>query len=608
TYEYSVFEGDTLFTGDFEFQRSNLETALQKRDTSFVIQGRFEQGIANGPWQFQFNEFESERQGKLIDFEYRLLVSGIQEDGSGKIREGRPHGKWLYQVNRVEASQIEAVLFKSEITFEAGIPQQNFKIEGDKKVLIGRFLRNGLAHDEWSLITSDNPEDTESWFFEEGLLRRIVRMTDGRPKEIAIFGKSDTIFKAVPLDRNYLNVVGSLIREAGDSLRRKTGFSGLLLRNHGYYKKLNLILEKLGSTGFVPEYRVKVPYYPLDSVELEQLNDIASDYRTARKIADLILTNSHLNIVRRSDIDADFFYKSAVAINRTYLDPLASLMTAQKEGTVEYLDLPKVLGNLWPNGRPKKQFNVKIDSSGTDRTFELPDSDKFTFEGDDLQGLRQKTAYARASMESIEEALSDQLTTEESLQALNSLEENLIAKNDSLVSLIDSYEKRLPAKYGKSLKRIKSFAEISLGGYATTTNADQKLIKGNTLSLCMNQLLRLTKNLSGLPDKISEVDSLYTDEVWNPFMATIMDEQVKKRITQAYSEKVIPYFLERVTASLSCDVAEEVNGHIPIIHEQVVSLRDKDTKKLERKLRRQKNPEKVLTLLEQATTTKEKTE
>ncbi|UWX56510.1 hypothetical protein NYZ99_10155 [Maribacter litopenaei] len=90
SYQYILKNTDTIFDGSFLFQRSNLETLLQEQDSSFTIKGSFKESFANDSWLFQFGEYTSESKSEVVDFEYRILVSGTQEMAQGLLSEGIP--------------------------------------------------------------------------------------------------------------------------------------------------------------------------------------------------------------------------------------------------------------------------------------------------------------------------------------------------------------------------------------------------------------------------------------------------------------------------------------------------------------------------------------
>ena len=99
-----------------------------------------------------------------------------------------------------------------------------------------------------------------------------------------------------------------------------------------------------------------------------------------------------------------------------------------------------------------------------------------------------------------------------------------------------------------------------------------------------------------LPENKKEITTLYQDQIWNPFMANLMTEDVKKRITTAYEKVWLPYLIQQVTSGLSCANAEDLVVLFLKTHTRMLAMREEDTKKLERKLRREQDPMVIMEL------------
>jgi len=597
-YEYLISDQDTIFDGSFKIQRSSLEALLNKEDISFLFQGNFKNGEPNGPWRFQFGKFKSDRQSKVVDFEYRIRISGEQEEGVGALRDGKPDGIWVYQVNDIKDSEIEKTLFKSEVNFENGIPQRNFQIEDDQAILVGRFLRNGLAHDEWTSYDVATVTNTESWFFEEGLLKRIQVDSNGTPKEIPVFSSTASAYKVINFDLNYLELLKTTLALNSNKVQLNENLSGLLSKNEAYYQKVNTILSKLGTANFKPNFKVQVPYYQMDSVAIDHLMAIKENFIAADSIRKRILLNSHLNILKRSNADTFYYFESMAKISEAFLDPLARLVNYHEKEILPYINDEQFIEQLWATGKPSKIITIAIDSLGTERNFELPNSTDFSFDENNFGAVRQLSAYAKQSAEAIQNSLSDQLTTQENQQALMSIEEELITQNEALVTQIDSSSQKLTETYAPVLKSIRNLAENSLISFATTEDISYKLTYGKDLKECFEQLKALTNSITTIPEQSVAIDSLYQDSVFNPFMSVVMNEAVKKRITTAYESILIPYFLQQTREELTCENVAILTNEIQQTFKRMVVLRDENTKKLERKLRREREPKTILQLLE----------
>ncbi|UWX56509.1 hypothetical protein NYZ99_10150 [Maribacter litopenaei] len=275
-------------------------------------------------------------------------------------------GEWNLTIQEVENSEATNTLFKSTFNFEKGIPQQNFNIENDSSALVGRFLRNGMAHDEWISYGSNALEVDEVWYFEEGLLQKIVFDTTG--KEVAVFENGMAQFRTVPLDDRFLLVLEYNLQERFD----ESSITALLSKNWEQYQKINGLLTRLGSTSFATNMKVKVPVYPLDSLQLESLKNIALHFDRATEIASTILTNSHLNIVRRTDDQAQYWYSIAREIETKFIKPLSIYVDLYENQIFEFVNPITIQERIFPMGMPNKSIRLDGDESGDSSSFQLP--------------------------------------------------------------------------------------------------------------------------------------------------------------------------------------------------------------------------------------------
>lgn len=597
-YDYKVVGKDTLLDGPFLMERSNLQALLENEDSSFLFSGTFKDHYPNGFWRFQFGEFQSNSQTQVIDYQYRVLVSGTQEEANGTLKEGRPDGSWTYTVNRIKDSEVEQILFKSNIVFENGIPQRSFRIENESSTLVGRFLRNGLAHDEWSLYITDEVEAVESWFFNDGVLEKVQSRKNDETKVVQISTNSTAQRKTINLDARYTNVL-QLQLPVGDSLNVfETGMPKLLAENAQYYKKIHNILSELGESAFLPEFKVKLAHFPLNSIETAQLDTIKAHFEKSRIISESLLNSTQLNILKLSDKEALFLYSVVNAISENFLNPLEKVVDYQEQGILEYVTRDQLIRKLWPNGKPSVKIEVgkETDSVGSPRTFVLPSTERFNFDGNTMSSIEQLAQYATFSLDSVQHLLKNKLTKEQRQQELIALEEELIAKSNGLNNLLDSVGANTTQVNKDALKQIKGIADKSLSRYSSMEEVASKFDYARELVDCYTQLMALTKAVAALPVQWEEIQERYQDGVWNPFTATVMNEEVKKRITAAYRKVLVPSFLEWAQSDLSCENASELVMLMRGTYRRMIELREEETSKLERKLRKEQDPKMVMQL------------
>ena len=109
-------------------------------------------------------------------------------------------------------------------------------------------------------------------------------------------------------------------------------------------------------------------------------------------------------------------------------------------------------------------------------------------------------------------------------------------------------------------------------------------------------MFELTTTVSLTTKRQKEIKALYIDAVWNPFTSTVMNEDVKPRIITAYKNVLIPYLLDEVEHNLSCKKVSQLSKLYNGVYDRMLELREEETNKLERKLRKEKDPIVVLDL------------
>ena len=593
---YFLQAKDTVLEGPFLFDQANLEDLISKQDSSFSIRGGFKMGAADGEWQFRFGEFRSSKESRLVDYQYRVAVDGIQQEARGRLNKGKQEGEWIYSVDSIAQSEVAVSRFKSSIEFSDGIPQRSFRIQDEGHTLVGRCLRNGLAHDQWSLFPNDGSNGEENWFFDNGLLQRITYTEGGISREFQIFTDEPENGKTVSLDQTYLDLILIKKEISGPADIYNSALYALLAKNAGYYDKINGILSGLGQSGFSANFKVRVAEYPSDSTTSTKLQAIQRHYGEALGISINLVDNTQLSILTLTDEEAEFLEGTALAISTDFLEPLKRLIKYYDSGVLEYLSPAELDKALWPTGRPSAAIQVET-RSGL-KEFTGPGAETANFEGGIYTAAEAAAAYAFRSLDSIQEVLSKKLSFDKRQRQLVILENQLVARSDSLTVLLDSIEKTASSQAKRAIKRIRELATDNLNSYAKPDADGSKEEKARQLVACQGALYRLAEAIGALPTQREELKELYLDDIWNPFMAVIMKEEVKKRISAAYRKYLLPYALEQVSSALDCDNAGNLAELMEQLYRRMTELREEDTAKMERKLKREQDPLEILELFE----------
>jgi len=577
-YQYTMLDRDTILSGSFLLERSDVQALLKNEDISFSIQGNFENNIPNGPWNFQFNEFQSDSKSKLKGNQYVVNVDGKQSVAFGKLNQGKPHGEWSYQARKIKNSEVETTEFQSIINFKNGIPQQNFTIENEQQKLVGRFLRNGVAHDQWTLFSDDAIEATESWNFDEGILKNIIIRSNSITSDITIQSRiPDTQeIRIIPLDSTYLHILKMKLPKEAVNKVTQSGMFTLLAENDNHYQKINGILQNLRDSSFSIKFNVKIPYYPLSQNDISLLTSIVDHYKKSRRISNTLLNNTQLTILKLSDKNVKSLEKSVSNLTKRVLDPMREVVSYEGRDILHYIPREQLFARIWPDGIPITPNGIN------DTTFSLS-----------AINLLSESTFIR--LDSIQKMLSKKISIQERKQEAIELEKKMIAQRDYLEQLSNTLDvDTIPDLYRNTVQNIQKNAENKLENYSNIQDVEKKLAYARELVYCFEKLDQVGKTIAQLPKQQNEIQKRYLDKIWNPFTATLMDEITKKRIVSAYEKVLIPHFLKKIEEELQCEETEEWINLVNDTYQKMLTLRDKDTHKLERKLRKEKDPQIIL--------------
>ncbi|MEO0734152.1 MAG: hypothetical protein AAFZ52_15055, partial [Bacteroidota bacterium] len=571
-----------------------LGALLDGGDSHLDFTGGFHRGQSVGTWRYVFGDYRASGTAEMKDLQYHLNVDGVRHQANGEIAEGRPHGKWIQEVRRIEESQPAELLFRSEIDFAAGVPQRSFRAEDSRAELLGRFKRNGLAHDVWTVY--EDLDATENWYFIDGILRRIEILEPEDTTVIPVLEELPRETQTINADARYFRFLARWQQLAGRELPANR-LRELLTANAVAYTKVTTVMKEVGEDNFRPVLGVRVPHFPLPAERIAQLTTLTDRLRHADTLATNLTENTSLSIIANTDDEVAYLLAVLRHLRSEFLAPVAELTAAYREEVLAFLPRKLYYERLWPQDVVPGTFTVHYGSpkNQRERTFSSPGAHAFAVRRDGLDAIVGLADYAVASMDSIRAVLGVKLNTKEQQRVLTALEDQFMSEYGRLDSLVGAQRSRLVKDY--QLQHVTEAADRELQHYATLAGAGAKQQRAPALTACIQDLEALAIELIRLPERWEEIKELYTDEVWNNFTATVMEEELKKHLTEAYREQLIPYFLEQVTASLGCESAGALAGRIAQTNERMLFLRDADTDELENRIRTIEDPQAILNLI-----------
>ncbi len=577
SFQYMMIDGDTLLSGPFTFEEKNPVSDSTSNRTKFLVNGQYEEGLAKGSWEISYADLEIGTRGLLQNYKLVTNLNGSEDRIRGQFHAGKPEGEWSFVRVHIRESEAQDTSFSSKINYKMGVPQLGATLRLEGSSLVARFLRNGLAHDEWTLFEEDAIEAGETWNFSEGLLLNISTQIGSNVKTFEIYDLSaDQALVSLPLDERYLRI---LAFENPEAFEISTRTGDILLKNLEVVNRAESAFLAGSENIDLHNYKVRVPYYEIKSNQRTSINKVYAKCNRSSQIASGILTNSQLNISRLSDFKIARLFDETKSIENQYLRPLRKLQQLDQEEILSYVGMQKILANLFPRGLSWQEIDIK--SNG-----------KLSLEN--IEYLANST-YLRL------EEISEELST---IAPKVEREEAIVSEEEVLVEKAQNFQEKLAAVLQNSDQRahpphlaMASYAEKRLAEYADLEDSEDKLARARRLELCYDKLSQLSDTILVQPARIEDLKLAYTDQVWNPFTSTLMDETVKKKLLKTYEEVLIPYGLDVISEGLTCDNVGDFTLYFHQLYSQLIILRDKKTGKIERKLKRKKNPEEILSLL-----------
>ena len=600
-FEYKTVEGDTVLDGSFVMKKADGEALFNSGDQYFHFEGTFKENLPQGNWVFHFGDFkEGERTG-LIDNQYQISINGVKETFTGELIDGKPQGDWVYNSVMMQNSEVDQLLFKSTIEFENGVPQKSFRIENERMSLIGRFLRDGLAHDVWELYGDSSPDAIEKWHFSDGLLNRIIFVNQEELDTLQFYENELTNPSVINLDDRFINLL-QLNQRIWAETNKLSGsrMNNMLVENANYYRKTDEILSTLGQSTFMPEFKVKVPYFPIEGDEIAALNAISESLGKSQILTDLMLNSAPIQILKLSDDSVSFLVSAVETVEAIYVKPLQEMLNYQEQEILQFVDRDTLLAKTWSSDSRSTTFAVKYASSQGEKTVSTsgPNAGSYSFQGNALTDIERMGAYAFYTLDSIHNEFLKKLSIEEREEELEGLEGQLVSQIGVLNDLIDSLLGVTKEPAVGMLGNIKSNGSDKLKSYSSIQDMEHRISRVVELRQCFEEMGDLARVVSILPDQQAELKDVYTERVWNPFTVTLMDEEQKKRIKAAYDNVLIPFYIKEVDAEFDCDRTSELKELLETTHQQMLDLWESETSVLERKLKRENDPLEVLRLFD----------
>lgn len=574
--------------GPFELQWREIENNLI---SSYYTKGNLKNHQPTGAWTWEEASWKQKiNVGSTISPNYQ--TAGKRAKWSGKFLNGLQDGKWIYNLDSIALNgQVKQKLLRIELVYKEGKPMGNFKLEEFGTTLpiivVGQTV-NGLANGTWKYTykKTNGTAYSEERVYREGLLLE-TKILDGTQKSTIEFKDNQQYF----LEANKAQLpfqIGSIqfdMDNAQDSmsewlkaqltLRFQTGWSLAHFPHEVHF--------------FTPMYkRLK---YPLSETENENKQLIQQEILSQNeKINGVLVDHMEIHRTRNTTLDTTVSYLELLSNRLSIIDSFMlttenELFFYQTRETSQFKSLTKKLEHIGI-GKSTTVDSLVVTLSNNS----LSDSSANIF-----ASLKDLLAVHANQLPTYIQVVEDAHLSVKQEAELQEMEEKILEK---LALQQQFYASTTGLNHTIKSRWIEKEIPLNLQKYAQTDSFQAAKVIGLQVMVLLDSLQAWQNQTTHLDRADSTFKATYTLLAYNPYTgANDITMVVKKRFLATITSQIWPYLMADLEAtknwnewSIKWNKAWDYYNYFL----QFVSMDDKDSKRVEKKVRKEKKVERML--------------
>ena len=601
TFDYYLNKkGEAIKHGAFVFKSEKRDSVSQNTAIVDFWKGQYKDNVKDGEWVYESQTYAV----KIKSISETTVEPVTQTHKTVKTinyNNGYPDGAFIFKSNLFEDGRLmeTAELLKTTL--------QDKKINGDfelsfsdkvhgKITLKGKAV-NGLMQGVWEILY-DTERIKETREYKSGILLTLTKVQENDTIVNLVYPQSDIITEALANETSdqLINSPLSLIYSDGYPRNSKyitEQLDGEAILNRALRAIFRYDTEAYDKNGL--PLGTNRAFYPLTSNEKEQLKKwetVEAGFRDkVNGIKALEIDN--LTFVKDSTIQLIINWAKQQDSLKNYIKPWNDILLKEQ---IEYYNRQ---GLLIDYAKELLGSDTIITESGTHVFHYKPKTqEKPNFLSYIVRNFEDRTHVADSLITVFNDKV-EELHLEN--EALN-LNNKIVSKSKTIDSIYKKqlYDNRLYAlitktkKYYTDIEFEESFNQfIEEADIASKINQGEIIVSNFEL---LNQAYQVSANIV---ERAKALDSLYTDYVFDPFTYSDgVPTRLKKRLYTIVTDEMTSQIIEKANTEYQqpAEVLKRLNK-IYALQDRLYFLVDKNTIKLERKLRRNKALNDRLTLL-----------
>jgi hypothetical protein len=623
SYSYTVDkDGNHIKSGIFSYRNEFFDNDNKLIQRHFS--GNYTNGLKSGKWNYSNHVYDINLITVTEKLQLKADINGVRTRLEGNYVNGKAHGQWKFEEQKIKNEREIGVMDVTTLNFKDGRMVGSFRyrsLQVDNLVNVeGRFNDDHFMHGKWVLeYITDSIPIREFRTYENGFLLdlRIIHVL----KDSVL---TDITYNRV---REKLENINSgepdLPYQVGD---RYFGF----LFDDGFpelssYKisqlQGNKILEKAitpitarrisglnleGIEALLPGATRRF-VYTYTEAESNALSETSQKLQHYISYIDGVINNPTLTLHRQRSDTLAFTYKF-LANTLDKLNILKENVALLESDEFKYQSRNTYFANGIEGVHRVDTIRYTFDEEERVRLFDndvsIRDEAGIVFNLQAYVDVKANTIerlapFVSASITEIERDLINTRTEQNILlhidsvtavfnvdRGINSVDQYNIPLTRTLVSLYDNYQRKLDSKMQE---------------YSTASEFEIRQAAAMNIIEMSQIYIDAYQQLGVLPRRLEVLNQSYMKLSYNPYMDTYdIPTRIKRNIYTASILYLIPYIQNQV---VNAEDYREIPSHLTTLEQtfdrllEISELEDSATKSMERRLRRENNPERIKRIL-----------
>lgn len=589
---------------------------LDRQDTNYfnklVLEGTYHKNDRDKNWEYSFKRLTPSKSAKIDGYKVVQLGDGNEYVIKAKFDKGNANGDWEVFKRLISNSEIDTKTFKAKTAFKENTFLGTFESVCDSIEVNGRIDELGFFDGEWIFHQKKDAEKTisEHRIYEEGVLvehRIKINGNTFKVKHVGLdktIGGEDEIWEEVNVSEDYFNIIFKTnfgvendalsLEETNDLIGKSNAFLKYSIFSFGRHDGVNIWKIDDGKDIVYPKLRVRK--FPYTDEEKEYIKEGLKLIEESTEIIDEYLNDPQVDINRYNYKEIALYYEVYKIYNHE-LQKLKNVFEKLNLYTYQYLNRDKILPYLLADGiQYPNEIAYEYNDKKFNESYEFPNG--ISSENRTIKDMNIHLKAVNNSLIETKEKVGPIIEKNRKRAEIADKEKELVIARDSVLALFNNKENRENYNdYHKYFKEdVTSFVSDRFKNYANK-DVEERLGKTQLVINCFKTIGTLYSKLVDLEEKKERIEESYTREVWSPVTYTYMTETIKERIYNAYKNYLLEKVIDDIKESIGCEVLNEKMENISILYKEMIAIRDRDTSKEERALRRVRDADKILSIL-----------